>query len=97
MGRVEHLLVADLKRMPLKKLVRDKLQVFFDQQQEARVRLKNLHSIVMQEVERPLIDLTLSACKGSQTQAAKMLGLNRNTLRKKINDYNIKYKKPGGN
>ena len=94
MGRVEHLLVADLKRVSLKKLVRDKLQVFFDQQQAARVDLKNLHSVVMQEVEQPLIDLALSACRGSQIRAAQMLGMNRNTLRKKIHDYKIKYKKP---
>lgn len=93
MGRIEHLLVADLKRVPLKKLVRDKLQVFFDQQQAARVDLKDLHKVVMEEVERPLIDLALSTCKGSQTRAAELLGLNRNTLRKKISVYNIKCKK----
>ena len=41
------------------------------------------------EVERPLIRMTLSATRGNQIKAAEMLGLNRNTLRKKIKDLDI--------
>ena len=44
---------------------------------------------VMREVERPLIILTLAATKGNQIKAAEVLGLNRNTLRKKIRDLDI--------
>jgi two-component system nitrogen regulation response regulator GlnG len=40
-------------------------------------------------VERPLIQMTLSATRGNQIKAAAMLGLNRNTLRKKIRDLDI--------
>ena len=40
-------------------------------------------------VERPLIRLTLAATRGNQIKAAAMLGLNRNTLRKKIRDLDI--------
>jgi two-component system nitrogen regulation response regulator GlnG len=39
---------------------------------------------VLREVERPLIELTLAATRGNQIKAAHVLGLNRNTLRKKI-------------
>ena len=41
------------------------------------------------EVERPLIALALAATRGNQIKAAAMLGLNRNTLRKKIRDLDI--------
>jgi two-component system nitrogen regulation response regulator GlnG len=40
-------------------------------------------------VERPLIRLTSAATRGNQIKAAAMLGLNRNTLRKKIRDLEI--------
>jgi len=48
-----------------------------------------LYDRVLREIERPLISLTLSATSGNQLQAAKILGLNRNTLRKKINELQI--------
>jgi len=44
---------------------------------------------VLREVERPLITLTLEATRGNQIKAAQILGLNRNTLRKKIRDLDI--------
>ncbi|HIJ64191.1 MAG TPA: nitrogen regulation protein NR(I) [Rhodospirillaceae bacterium] len=44
---------------------------------------------VLREIERPLITLTLEATRGNQIKAAQVLGLNRNTLRKKIRDLDI--------
>jgi two-component system nitrogen regulation response regulator GlnG len=48
-----------------------------------------LHDRVLREVERPLIQLSLEATKGNQIRAAHLLGVNRNTLRKKIRDLDI--------
>jgi len=48
-----------------------------------------LYDRVLREVERPLISLTLQATRGNQVRAAEVLGLNRNTLRKKIRDLSI--------
>ena len=48
-----------------------------------------LYQRVLKEVERPLITLTLQATQGNQIRAAEVLGLNRNTLRKKIRELNI--------
>ena len=48
-----------------------------------------LHDRVMDEVERPLISITLGATRGNQLRAAEILGLNRNTLRKRIRDLGI--------
>ncbi len=51
--------------------------------------MHDIYDRVIAEVERPLIQLTLSATRGNQIKAAAMLGLNRNTLRKKIRDLAI--------
>jgi two-component system nitrogen regulation response regulator GlnG len=44
---------------------------------------------IIREVEKPLITMTLEATRGNQIRAAEVLGLNRNTLRKKIRELNI--------
>ncbi len=51
--------------------------------------MRDIYDQVIAEVERPLIQMTLSATRGNQIKAASMLGLNRNTLRKKIRDLDI--------
>ena len=53
------------------------------------VPTRDIYDRVIAEVERPLIQMTLSATRGNQIKAAAMLGLNRNTLRKKIRDLEI--------
>ena len=48
-----------------------------------------LYDRILREVERPLISLALGATKGNQIKAAHLLGLNRNTLRKKLKNLDI--------
>jgi len=50
----------------------------------------NLHNLVLLGIEKPLIKIVLKEVKGNQVQASNILGINRNTLRKKITQYNIK-------
>lgn len=88
----EHLFVANLQTVSLEHIVRSKLEVLFRQQKEAQVDLDGLYRIVLEQVERPLIELTLKNCRGNQVKAAKMLGINRNTLKKKIDTYTIQVK-----
>jgi two-component system nitrogen regulation response regulator GlnG len=48
-----------------------------------------IYDRIVQEVERPLISICLAATRGNQIRAAQLLGLNRNTLRKKIRDLGL--------
>ena len=54
---------------------------------------RNLHPMLISAIERPLITRALQETKGNQIQAAELLGLNRNTLRKKIKDLHIPVKR----
>ena len=51
--------------------------------------LNGLYDKVRQEFEKPLITMTLAATRGNQIKASEILGLNRNTLRKKIRELDI--------
>ena len=48
-----------------------------------------LYDRVLREIERPLLSLSLAATRGNQLKAAHLLGLNRNTLRKKLRELDI--------
>jgi two-component system nitrogen regulation response regulator GlnG len=52
-----------------------------------------LYDTVIQQVERPLIARVLQETAGNQLQAARILGINRNTLRKKIHELGVQWKK----
>lgn len=48
-----------------------------------------LYDRILAEVEQPLMRLSMAAAKGNQLRAARLLGINRNTLRKKLTDLGI--------
>ncbi|HGG61264.1 MAG TPA: Fis family transcriptional regulator [Gammaproteobacteria bacterium] len=49
----------------------------------------NLYALVMSEVERPLLKCVMEHCNNNRTQAARALGINRATLRKKLEQYGL--------
>ena len=49
-----------------------------------------LYDRILRDVEAPLITAALAATRGNQIKAAELLGLNRNTLRKKVREQKIK-------
>jgi two-component system, NtrC family, nitrogen regulation response regulator GlnG len=55
-----------------------------------------LYHRILREIEHPLLTVTLAATRGNQIRAADLLGVNRNTLRKKIRDLEIQVFRSGG-
>jgi Fis family transcriptional regulator, factor for inversion stimulation protein len=51
--------------------------------------VNDLHRLVIEEVERPLFQTVLEHTRGNQTLAARLLGISRSTLRKRLADYHI--------
>ncbi|MBP7704429.1 MAG: sigma 54-interacting transcriptional regulator [Caulobacter sp.] len=85
----DHTPVAgDSGPLTLSQLIERHLATHFADQPDG-IPAAGLYDRVLEEVERPLIQLTLSATRGNQVRAAEILGLNRNTLRKKIQDLGV--------
>ncbi|MHC1698395.1 MAG: sigma-54-dependent transcriptional regulator [Geobacteraceae bacterium] len=53
----------------------------------------DLYGLILEQMERPLIRFVLEKTRGNQVKAAEILGINRNTLRKKIQELDIEVKK----
>ncbi len=49
----------------------------------------NMYALVLKQIERPLFEAILEHTKGNQSRAAEVLGLNRGTLRKKLQSYGL--------
>jgi len=73
---------------PLRECVRNALRYYLENLGGHEVN--DLHEMVMREVELPLIATLLDHTQGNQTQAARMLGVSRSTLRKKMVHYGVR-------
>ncbi len=71
----------------LSTVVRRKLVQFLKNAED--YELRDLYGVVIREIEKPLIELVLKKNQGNQLRTARMLGINRNTLRKKIQQLGI--------
>ncbi|NEX20387.1 Fis family transcriptional regulator [Thiorhodococcus mannitoliphagus] len=82
------LTISDADRTdPLSKCVREALGSYLENMADHEI--KGLYRLVMEEVERPLFETVLEHTKGNLSHAAKILGMTRNTLRKRLSDYGI--------
>ncbi|HLB16040.1 MAG TPA: helix-turn-helix domain-containing protein [Burkholderiales bacterium] len=68
--------------------VRKSLERYFKDLDGERPR--SIYDMVLKNVEKPMLETVLDKAEGNQTIAAEMLGINRNTLRKKIQQHKIK-------
>ncbi len=93
LNQSNNLFVANLQSVSLEKLVKSKLEVLFQQQREADVELNGLYNLVIEQVEKPLIELALEQYNGNQVKTAQLLGINRNTLKKKMDTYKIRVRR----
>ncbi len=71
----------------LAKCVTDSLEQYFrdlDGEKPAAI-----YDMVLKSIERPMLELVLTKAGSNQTLAAEMLGINRNTLRKKLTEHQL--------
>ena len=73
--------------LPLSKQVKIAVEHYFSQLNG--YDSSNLYDLVIREVEKPLLEATLENLGHNQTKAAKVLGLSRSTLRKKMEQYGL--------
>lgn len=76
-----------VKALSLSNLIAERLKLFFIS--HANSVPTNLYATVLDQIEEPLIVQTLKFTRGNQIKAADILGVNRNTLRKKIKQFSI--------
>ncbi len=50
---------------------------------------KDIYSMVLKEIELPLLEIVMKQCNDNQTEASHMLGINRGTLRTKLKEYKL--------
>ena len=58
-------------------------------EQNLRQYFKDLYDMVLHQVEKPMLICVMEQCGGNQSKAAAILGLNRNTLRKKLQQHGL--------
>ena len=67
--------------------VRDSLEQYFKDLRGAEPH--SLHEMIIGTVERPLLEVVMKHAEGNQSKAAEWLGVNRNTLRRKLVDHKL--------
>lgn len=67
--------------------VRDSLEQYFKDLRGAEPH--SLHDMIITTVERPLLEVVMKHAEGNQSKAADWLGVNRNTLRRKLVDHKL--------
>ena len=73
---------------PLKYEVRKAMRRYFNQLDHKNMPI-NVYELVLKEIEQPLLKSVMKFANNNQSKAARILGINRTTLRTKLKKYNI--------
>lgn len=75
------------RKDPLCKCVRRSLKRYFKDMNGEEPT--NVYQMVISEIEKPLLEIVMEQSESNQTRASRVLGINRNTLRKKLRQYQV--------
>lgn len=75
------------RRGPLATCVRSTMERYFNDLNGEKTT--DVYDMVITEVEKPLLEIVMRHTKSNQCKAAEILGINRNTLRKKLKQYKL--------
>ena len=78
----------------LEECVRSNLQLYLDDLQGQEP--SNMYDMLLRVVEKPMLELVMEQTRNNQSRAAQWLGLNRNTLRKKLVEHGMLDAAPRG-
>ena len=86
----------DFSTAPLEQIIEERIREFTGRLGDAIESESNLHDLFLRQMEKPLIKIVMEATGGNQRKAAEILGINRNTLRKKLSSLSLapRKKKP---
>jgi len=71
----------------IEQCIRESLELYFKDLRD--VEPHSMYEMMMNVVERPLLEVVMQKCEGNQSKAAEWLGINRNTLRRKLVDHKL--------
>ncbi len=72
---------------PIDQCIRENLEVYF-RDLDGEVP-HSMHDMLIKLVEKPLLEVVMAKAEGNQSKAAEWLGINRNTLRRKLSDHEL--------
>ena len=77
------------EKFPLRDLVRKRVQQYYRSVNQSGVHAKDVYQLIMEETEWPMIEATMEFTGYNQSRSARILGLNRGTFRKKLQQYHM--------
>lgn len=80
-------MVEDIETVTLKQVVKDTLRNYFSN--IGNEQPVDFYSILLEEIERPLLEVLINHTHYNQVRMAQILGISRGTLRKKLKQYGL--------
>jgi len=78
---------AHVSKKQIEECIRASLEAYFRDLKGAEPH--SVHQMIMDSVEKPLLDVVMKHAEGNQSRAAEWLGINRNTLRRKLLEHKL--------
>jgi Fis family transcriptional regulator len=78
---------ADMSKESIQEVVQKSLEDYFNDLGEQKP--SNIYDMMLLTVEKPILQVVMTRAEGNQSHAAQMLGINRNTLRKKLQEHGL--------
>ena len=82
-----HVKQENMSKESIQEVVQKSLEEYFNDLGEQQA--SNIYEMVVMTVERPILEVVMTRAEGNQSHAAQMLGINRNTLRKKLQEHGL--------
>ncbi|WP_140625939.1 Fis family transcriptional regulator [Methylibium rhizosphaerae] len=76
-----------MSKKHIEECLRDSLEVYFKDLRGAEPH--SMYDMILKTVEKPLLDVVMQHADGNQSRAAEWLGINRNTLRRKLVEHKL--------